>query len=596
VFSIRLKFGWLCPPVAVLVLVICAGIYFVSQYVTWDLFQVLSVTSVVTLNAAGLLGLVGLLLEWEKFQDFWRNIDRSYLRKLGGLLVITTTILLALVPKVNRILFDEHLYESIGMSIAENGKAFLCNDGQIRDGEFHCPGSDYNKEPNGYPFYLSFFFRVFGSHEWVAHFANTFVHLAGGVLVFWLIILIKGSGLAALFGSAFFLLTPETLIWARTAAVEPSATTAGIAAVLSAFWFRERRTWGAALFFSGIFSIAIQFRMESVLILLPILWILLGKDWNLVEYQQKLVWAVALISILTLSHGVHLWVVRHQDWGSTGAKFSLEYFFPNLKTNGLYFLSNKRYPLVIFLFAIGAQPLSRWAKSNSPVLSSPSFAWLWLWIIPIWGIFLFFYAGSYEYGADSRFASLVVGPLSILAGLGVSQIFQVGTFKEHRLSSVYPLVFILVLSGLKFIPLIRRVGIESWEARGSVEFIQEAVKTLPKNAIVFTHVPSVWMMQGQSAAQASVVSQNPNHLQDNVINQYNGGAYFHWDYWCEILGPHENEVCNTIRSDYENKLVLSKQYLQRKYALYQILPKSVPIPEKLSQRVETPLDEGSSTP
>ncbi len=41
-----------------------------------------------------------------------------------------------------------------------------------------------------------------------------------------------------------------------------------------------------------------------------------------------------------------------------------------------------------------------------------------LWFVLFWGIFLFFYAGSYRYGADVRFALLSFMPLAVLAGIG----------------------------------------------------------------------------------------------------------------------------------------------------------------------------------
>ena len=42
----------------------------------------------------------------------------------------------------------------------------------------------------------------------------------------------------------------------------------------------------------------------------------------------------------------------------------------------------------------------------------------------LWGIFLFFYAGSYNYGADDRFSLMTFPPMAVMAGIGAWTLAQ----------------------------------------------------------------------------------------------------------------------------------------------------------------------------
>ena len=583
-------------PVLLSFIVVLTGVLIICKFQSVQIFDKLPITSVLSLNAAVALISLGILLEWGNVGKFWRETTHTTQFGLGILLVTTMFVLIYWVPKTNRIIFDEHIYEGIGVNISEVGKAFLCVEGQIREGEYLCPVTEFNKEPNGFPFYLAMFFRVFGPHERSAHWANISAHLFGGVLIFLLIFLFAKSEVAALFGSAFFLFNPESLIWAHTAAVEPSTIAFSIAAVCSALLFSLNRSWGALFLFCGFLSMAVQFRMESLLLFFPIGILLFWHHSQRAFDWQKILWAVVILCLLLLSHAVHIWVVKEQNWGSEGPKFAWMHFLPNLKVNGSYFLNNHRFPVVIFLLALSSWPLIFFKRTAGLFSLNGPLSIFWSWAFVFWIIFLFFYAGSYEYGADSRFALLVVPPLSILAGLGASQLCQVLISKRSFGNPILPLIGVLLLAWTKFIPLIKRVGIEAWDSRASILFIRESAPQLPKNSMVFSNVPSVWLMQGQSASQVSFISQNPNHLMDNTLKQFPGGAYFHWDYWCDVDRPQLNSECIKIKTSYDMKLVHTKNFHERTFELYRIFPKNPVAPEQVSQKVVDRKDEDTGKP
>ena len=116
------------------------------------------------------------------------------------------------------------------------------------------------------------------------------------------------------------------------------------------------------------------------------------------------------MTLFLLPHFLHFYAVSGHSWGTQGSKFSLEFLAHNLDTNGIYYLNNKFFPLLITVLALIGLFCPQKGKK-----------WRWLiflWFLPFWGIFLFFYAGSYTYGADVRFALTSFMPLAVLAGIG----------------------------------------------------------------------------------------------------------------------------------------------------------------------------------
>ena len=53
---------------------------------------------------------------------------------------------------------------------------------------------------------------------------------------------------------------------------------------------------------------------------------------------------LALFFLLIIPHLAHLWAVKDIGWGSSGPKFSTDFFKGNVKANGLFYLKNVRFP------------------------------------------------------------------------------------------------------------------------------------------------------------------------------------------------------------------------------------------------------------
>jgi hypothetical protein len=283
-----------------------------------------------------------------------------------------------------------------------------------------------------------------------------------------------------------------------------------------------------------------------------------------------------------IPHLWHLWAVSGHSWGADGVKFSLFFFAKNLATNGSYYLDNGAFPVLFTLLAVigfvaGSGTQGRDARSSG----FGAVMLMLLWFVLFWGIFLFFYAGSYRYGADVRFALLSFMPLAVLAGIGGEAILRkIGTAPNFanfegtspHLPVAALLVLVLVFSWLKFIPLIRLVGQEAWGARYDHNHAREFIKRIPNRSIVLTHVPTMFLLWGQNAIQTYAGINNPDIIRD-LMTRYNGHVYFHQSYWCSTLNDSNRILCEGIRTRYNLEPVVTAREQSNEYGLYRMTKK-----------------------
>ena len=259
----------------------------------------------------------------------------------------------------------------------------------------------------------------------------------------------------------------------------------------------------------------------------------------------------------------------------------------------------------------GVGPAARGARFVLPGL-------FLLWFVMFWGIFLFFYAGSYKYGADVRFALVSFMPLAVLAGMGADRLQAVITRLTYRLAARRPhtaraaagrmrspapdpepfgspplsgddagrpfraggalaagLIFVLLLySWLPFLPLIRLVSQEAWGARYDHAYARQFIEKIPRRSVVLTHVPTMLLLWQQGAIQTFAGINNPDIITE-LLKRYNGHVYFHHNYWCSTAGHHK-ELCSMMREKYELTEIAAAQEQHVHYGLYRIRFKENP--------------------
>ena len=464
-------------------------------------------------------------------------------------------------PKTNRIYYDEHIYQGIGQNLSDLRLAQMCNDGTVEYGVLQCWRGEYNKEPYGYPYLLSLVYRLTGVHEETAFKVNVVV----AALLVWIVFLLtttlterpEAGGLAALIAA----LIPEQLRWSHSAAAEPSAALACAFAVLTAAAFVRLRSTPALMWAVVAGAFAVQFRPEAVLVA-PVIVLMIAVFAPGEFRQPRFWWGGAFALVLLTVHLGHLAAVRNEGWGSGGPKFSLDYLRGNLAANGWFYLADARFPVVYSILA-GAAWLNR--RMRRPVLVATAYFLLF------WGIFLVFYAGSYNYGADDRFSLMTYPPLAVLAGIGG---FALAEWFEQTgwlpIAAKHAALAIIGFQFLWYLPFIRSTGEEAWGARADVEFARMVARDLPRNSFVLTHNPGMFHLWGISAGQASIASSEAGYAANVLAPRYAGGVFFHWNFWCNVADPLQQSFCTDILQRFPHTLVREQRERNYRYALYRL--------------------------
>lgn len=479
-------------------------------------------------------------------------------------------------PRTHRIFFDEDIYVHIGQNIAYLNQAGFCNNGGNEYGKYYCNEIYYNKEPYGWPFLISILFRLVGESYFSCFLLNNFIWMSSILLVFLLGAILFENMTAGLFGALIFACIPESLLWSNTVASEPSAMFMGGLAVFSILLF-SRNPSDKTLFLCAVFlPFAVQFRPESIMILLPVfLTVCLYSPGELIK--KKTFCFLILFMFLIAPHIIHLISIRSEDWGAiSGPKFSFDFFKDNLWTNALFYIENDKFPVVftLFFFMGIVLPLENLKQTGDINRRRINFHWkakiiALIWFILFWGIFLFFYAGSYKYGTDVRFSLVSYMPIALLAGYGaaaVCRILNENTKFKH--SAVAACIFILFcFTG--FLPHVRAVTLEGWSARADHAFAEEISKKLPFNSIVLTYNPNMFLVWGNNAAQAAFAIYHPEFI-DYCFKRYTGGVFFYFNCWCNIKDTSQSLLCKEILNKYHTKRIMAHQENDATYILYSL--------------------------
>ena len=461
-------------------------------------------------------------------------------------------------PKTHRLYFDENIYMHIGQNIAQVNKAQMVNFGEIRYGELIVNQGEYNKQPNGYPFFLSLFYRIFGHGENLSFLINNLVFVLSTFVVFLLGYLFFLSFKTGLYAALIFAVIPQNILWHNTTAVEPSNTLfLALTVLLFLIYLSSKKS---LLFYLSLVSACFvaQFRIESVLIFPLLLIFLLIKNPQSLK-NRNLYFVIPLVLFLLLPHIVHVFSFQGHAWGADQAKYSLSYLGLNLKANGLFFLNNKDFPVLLTAFLLIGFLFKGAFREKIKLL---------IWLLLFWGVFLFFYAGNYYYGADIRFVLMTFPPLSLLAAFGFD---RADKFVKNKTRKDYPLALVLIfIAFLSFAPRARTVGQEAWAARADHKYARSMVEYIPEDGIVFTHNPNMFLFWGKSAAQASLLAGYDQIGIDNLKNNFRGGIYFHFNFWCNVSDPLQKSFCRNILEKFPHQEIVHFQERDYTYILYKL--------------------------
>ena len=504
---------------------------------------------------------VGLALAVPVFREMRRDLHRQDVLRMALLAGAALILTLFVAPRTNRIFYDEHIYQSIGQNLSDLRLAQMCNDGNVEYGLLHCLSGEYNKQPYAFPHLLGLAYRAFGVHDAIAFRLNAVVMALTVCAVYLLALLLSGDRRAASFAAGVLLLIPQQVIWSATAAVEPSASLACVVAVLCAAHFARVGSTVALAATAVACVYAIQFRPESLLIV-AVVALLLSRDGE--EFRRPRFWWIGLLAFLLVAvHIAHLVAVRNEGWGTSEARLSFAYLPANLSVNGAFYLADERFPVMVSLLAVlGLAGVKRSGFAKLVVSA---------WFLAFFGIFLLFYAGSYNYGADVRYSLMTYPPIAVLGGFGAARIAGWLDRVKAGIASEAVLAAALVFQFLLYLPLIRATTEEAWAARSDVAFAKSLVPALKGNAYVLTHNPGMFHVWGVNAGQMSRIVVDPAYLYALHV-RYPGGVYLHWNFWCNVQDVVQREFCQKALSGHHVETVGEHRERDQRFVLYRLRP------------------------
>jgi hypothetical protein len=502
---------------------------------------------------------LGLAVAAAVLHELARSLDRRDIAAAVALGATAVCLTLTLPPRMHRIFYDEQIYQNVARNLADAKRAQSCNDGVIRDGRLRCSSAEYNKQPYAYPHVLSLVYRVFGVRPVIPFAVNAGAIGLAVCFLYLLVLVLFADRTAALFAATFLALTPEQLVWSSSAAVEPSASLACVSALLAAACFIRSRSDAALAGTAIAAAYAVQFRPESFLIV-PVVGVLLWRRAPDELGRPRALWAGLLFLALAAVHIGHLAAVRNEGWGTAQERMSIAYALQNLRVNGWFFLSDRRFPAAFTLLALAGLAAPR-AHAGTSALA--------VYFALFFGITLFFYAGSYDYGADVRYSLATYPSIAIVAGLGAAWLARwLDRFMPHFTARVLVITAAACQFVWVYLPVVRSATDSAWAARADVDFAQSFVSSLPHDAYVLTHNPGMFQVWGVSAGQMSLAT-SPEAL-EAMAARFVGGVYLHWNYWCNTDDPAPRALCEKVRGLRPVDLVGEHRTRDQDFAFYRI--------------------------
>ncbi|HEY2433919.1 MAG TPA: glycosyltransferase family 39 protein [Vicinamibacterales bacterium] len=557
---------WTLP--AAVAATVAAAMIWIATIPADRLREVLEATQFWMLDA--LLALVGVASLATLRQLFGHlELRRADKWAAAGAATLAIGLALGVAPATNRIYYDEQIYESVAQNLTDLHRAQMCNQGTVEYQRLQCERSEYNKEPYGYPHLLSVVYRLFGVSSRSPHVLNGLVHGATTWVVFMVTLVFFRDPRAAGFAALAAAIIPEQVLWSHTAASEPASALAAGWVLLAAGAYVRLRSTASLVMVAAAGAYAMTYRPEMPVLALPVaaaIVLMASRELKTGRLWLAAAGAVAL-SIVSLAH---LASVRHEGWGTQGPRLALMFLGPNLRINGWFYLWDARFPVALTALAV----FGAWLRRSRAV------GVMLLWLLAFAGIYVLFYAGSYDYGADIRYSLLTYAPIAVLAGLGAATLSR--TLDARPLTAgrgVSIVVAALTLQATWYLPLMRAVGEEAWAARADVAFAEATAKTLPRNALVLTHNPGMFHVWGISAAQLSIAADQPEYVRRDLNRRYAGGVYIHWNFWCNVSDPVQNAFCTHVLSSFRTTRIAEFRERDYRYAFYRIaMPDGDPAP------------------
>ncbi len=460
-------------------------------------------------------------------------------------------------PHTHHLYFDEDIYLNIAQNIAHTGKSILCNYGMPAK----CFEGILNKQPHGLPSLISIIFFIFGTSENIAAFFMIIVSSLSIVLIFLAAYLLFRNEMVALLSAFILSLNPLSIFFAPTISAESLFVFFALTTTFSLLLFLEEKRFVNTILLASSLAFTVQVRPEAPLLVIPLLIFIIKEKIN-----KKIIISFALFLVLISPYAFHSNYFKNESWGNPeGNKFSSKYMGNNFEVNGKFFFNNEKFPVLYTIFAF---------FGIGYMISKRAFlklSFLLVWFVLFFVIYLLFYAGSFNYGIDVRFSQTLFVPVFILAGAGAYFLSEnLNKIVKKINISISIVILLIILFFMPFIKFVSAVGEEAWDARTDHDFAMEAAKDLGASCTIFTHVPSMFLLNGNNALQTSYYS-NSKVVNDIFINSK--CVLFHEGYWCVNYKPFKDTVCKDLKEKFNLEAYRSITVKEKTYTLYKMAQK-----------------------
>jgi hypothetical protein len=409
---------------------------------------------------------------------------------IGATVAMALFARLALVPATERLYYDEHTYLQLARGIAAEGRARVAGYGVLRNGIYHCEIGYYSHWSLGWPTALAAGFRLTGVARWTGRAMNLVLSLSSAILVALVAALLFPGTRAWVAATAIYASLPANQIWSRTSVSEVFAAFAAILAVLPAVLFARSPNRRLGCFLAVSAALAAGTRNEMIL-LLPVcaLFVLaLGGRKRL----AAAVWPGVIAIGLLWPQAAHLgYISRSYDASLVaGSGFSIGYV-PRNAASVVQYLRGE--PLVLAAIVLAAIGTSRARMGGS--------AWpLWTWLVCALLAPMAHFGGSYAFPGGERFTLAWLPPLSLAAACGLYAFHHsIGPRLPRRLPAAgWSLLYVAVLwtAGAHA----AREDVKMAVPRRDLAFLREALRSIPRDAVVVSSDPPAVIAEGHSAA------------------------------------------------------------------------------------------------
>lgn len=531
-----------------------------------------------------------LILNLKEFKKQFSEIRKETWILLLLILLLGFYLRGFVVPHTHRIFFDEDLYSGIANSMATEGRNILCNYGTPT----HCMEGILNKDPSGWPFFISVFYRIFGSGESLAFHISTAIGTLSILLVFLIVFSLfknykdKRNEEIALFAALLFSLTPAHIIWSGSVATEVPFAFFSLMTILAYLLYFKNEKFRSHLLGASLLAFTVQIRPEGFLFIAVIIFtfLLFEKNWSkkLTNFRFWIPWVLFFLFITP--HLIHIYINREGEWGApSGKKFGFEYAIndqclkgnlntcialSNLPKNSLFWFSGIMHPAFFPLSAIIGFLYLLSEREKQKILLFNIF-----WFLLFFILFILFYAGGVDNGGIGfRFVNIYFVPTVILGGYGAFVLTKLLIkLVKNKFITLFILLTIILISFYFTLPFILVPDKQAQYARDMHDIlVMPNMDSIPENCYVLNHNPSIFLVEGKNSLQ-TWFGQNDGVMND--VFARTDCVMFLEGAWC-LFPPHKDTVCKTMHDKYKLEIFarhIRKENSEQVFTIYRVYRK-----------------------